>query len=75
VKVECTDSKSGRHLRRSFFQEYLDRAVGKSEYRGVTQSNRTKSQAIIEGTKLAQTASACEQRGALFTDLLPSGLH
>ncbi len=28
VKAECTDSKSGRHLRRSFFQEYLDRAVG-----------------------------------------------
>jgi transposase len=28
VKAECTDSKSGRHLRRSFFQEYLDRAQG-----------------------------------------------
>lgn len=26
VKAACTDSKSGRHLRRSFFQEYLDRA-------------------------------------------------
>jgi transposase len=26
VKAECTDSKSGRYLRRSFFQEYLDRA-------------------------------------------------
>lgn len=25
VKVQCTDSKSGRYLRRSFFQEYLDR--------------------------------------------------
>jgi hypothetical protein len=25
VKSKCTDSKSGRHLRRSFFQEYLDR--------------------------------------------------
>ncbi len=25
VKSECTKSKSGRHLRRSFFQEYLDR--------------------------------------------------
>ncbi len=28
VKAKCTDSKSGRHLRRSFFQEYLDRAEG-----------------------------------------------
>jgi transposase len=28
VKVKCTDSKSGRHLRRSFFQEYLDQAEG-----------------------------------------------
>jgi len=28
VKAACTDSKSGRHLRRSFFQEYLDRAAG-----------------------------------------------
>ncbi len=27
VKSECTDSKSGRHLRRSFDQEYLDRAT------------------------------------------------
>lgn len=26
VKAHCTDSKSGRHLRRSFFQEELDRA-------------------------------------------------
>jgi transposase len=26
VKAECTDSKSGRHIFRSFFQEYLDRA-------------------------------------------------
>lgn len=26
VKAACTDSKSGRYLRRSFFQEYLDRA-------------------------------------------------
>jgi transposase len=25
VKAECTDSKSGRHIFRSFFQEYLDR--------------------------------------------------
>ena len=25
VKSQCTDSRSGRHLRRSFFQEYLDR--------------------------------------------------
>ncbi len=27
VKAECTHSKSGRYLRRSFFQEYLDRAA------------------------------------------------
>lgn len=27
VKAACIDSKSGRHLRRSFFQEYLDRAT------------------------------------------------
>ncbi len=27
VKAECTASKSGRYLRRSFFQEYLDRAT------------------------------------------------
>jgi transposase len=26
LKAQCTDSKSGRHLRRSFFQDYLDRA-------------------------------------------------
>ena len=26
VKSECTDSRSGRHIFRSFFQEYLDRA-------------------------------------------------
>jgi hypothetical protein len=26
VKLECTDSKSGRYIFRSFFQEYLDRA-------------------------------------------------
>lgn len=26
VKVQCTGSKSGRHIFRSFFQEYLDRA-------------------------------------------------
>lgn len=26
VKLECTDSKSGRHIFRSFFQAYLDRA-------------------------------------------------
>jgi transposase len=25
VKSQCTESKTGRHLRRSFFQEYLDR--------------------------------------------------
>ena len=25
VKAECTDSKSGRHIFRSFFQDYLDR--------------------------------------------------
>lgn len=27
VKAACTDSKSGRHLRRSFFQAYIDRAA------------------------------------------------
>lgn len=27
VKAACTDSKSGRHLRRSFHQDYLDRAA------------------------------------------------
>jgi transposase len=27
VKAQCTDSKSGRHLRRSFFQDELDRAA------------------------------------------------
>lgn len=31
VKAACTDSKSGRHLRRSFFQEYLDRAASYRE--------------------------------------------
>ncbi|MCZ7545097.1 MAG: IS1182 family transposase [Anaerolineae bacterium] len=28
LKPACTDSKSGRHIFRSFFQEYLDRAKG-----------------------------------------------
>lgn len=28
VKRECTGSKSGRHIYRSFFQEYLDKAKG-----------------------------------------------
>lgn len=31
VRVKCTNSSTGRHLRRSFFQEYLDRA---QSYRG-----------------------------------------
>ena len=31
VKTKCTDSRSGRHLRRSFFQEYLDRATSYRE--------------------------------------------
>jgi hypothetical protein len=31
AKPECTNSKSGRHLRRSFFQEYLDRAASYRE--------------------------------------------
>lgn len=31
LKSECTDSKTGRHLRRSFFQEYLDRNIGYRE--------------------------------------------
>src|SRR5690606_6914330 len=31
VKAACTNSKSGRHLRRSFFQDVLDRAAGYHE--------------------------------------------
>lgn len=31
VKATCTNSKSGRHLRRSFFQDELDRAAGYRE--------------------------------------------
>jgi len=31
VKVECTDSKSGRHIFRSFFQEDLDRVKAYQE--------------------------------------------
>jgi transposase len=31
VKAACTNSKSGRHLRRSFFQAYLDRAASYRE--------------------------------------------
>ncbi|GIK65465.1 MAG: hypothetical protein BroJett018_32590 [Chloroflexota bacterium] len=31
VKSECTDSQSGRHIFRSFFQEYLDRAASYRE--------------------------------------------
>jgi len=27
VKIECTDSKSGRHIFRSFYQEILDQAA------------------------------------------------
>lgn len=31
VKAQCTNSKSGRYLRRSFFQEYLDRVASYRE--------------------------------------------
>jgi transposase len=31
VKAQCTDSQSGRHIFRSFFQEYLDLAVAYQE--------------------------------------------
>ena len=34
VKAECTDSQSGRHIFRSFFQEHLDRAKAYEQTEG-----------------------------------------
>jgi hypothetical protein len=43
VKTECTDSQSGRHIFRSFFQEYLDRAKAYQETEAYQKAMRKRS--------------------------------
>jgi hypothetical protein len=40
VKYECTNSKSGRHIFRSFFQEYIERVKGYHETEEYQESMR-----------------------------------